>query len=66
MSNQKTDKLMNLTKNCWKNLECAEALTNLLQDKFMEDKNTIIALNMLFYNIQDTQKTILDIQDEIV
>lgn len=56
---------MDLTTNCYKNLEKAEVLVNVLQEKYLHKQDTTIILNIISTNIKFVTETLLEIQDKI-
>lgn len=65
MENQNVTKILSLTSKCYKNLETIEAMANLLTEKFMEDKDAAIALEIIANSAQTAVDSILQIQKEL-
>lgn len=59
------DEIMGHTKECYRNLENAGAVTELLQEKFIGEKVTGIALEIIASGVKNAQKAVINIQNEI-
>ncbi len=59
-----TKKLMHLTTACYENIERAEVLINVLKEKYLTEKDTIVILEILSTNIYNLTNLVLEIQNE--
>ncbi len=55
--------ILNLTKDCYKNIEKAEVLINILHEKYLTEKDTVVILEIISANIKNLTNLILEIQD---
>ncbi len=58
------NKIMNLTNKCYQDMEKADVLINILHDKYLHDKDTVVILEIISANIKNVTNFILEIQDE--
>lgn len=56
--------IFNLTKECYKCIEKADALINILRDKYLHDKDTVIISDIISENIKNVTNLILEIHDK--
>lgn len=57
------NKIFDITKECYENIEKAEALINVLHEKHQADKDTVVISEIILTNIKNLTNLILEIQD---
>jgi len=57
------NEIIDLTTDCYKNLEKAEVLVDVLHENYLHEKNATVILDIISANIKNAVKTLINIQN---